>query len=932
MSQSKLPTGTVTFLFTDIEGSTRLWQEHPKAMPLALARHHALLQESIDVNDGYVFQITGDAFCAAFATAADGLKAAITAQRALRDEPWGETGLIKVRMALHTGPAEIKAGDYTSGEYASGLSMSHTARLLSAGHGGQILLSLAAAELVQDYLPEDVTLRDMGAPRLRDLIRAGTIFQVVVPDLLSEFPPLNTIDVIPNNLPLQLTSFIGREPEIAQVMELITQTRLLTLIGSGGSGKTRLALQVAANILERYPDGVWLVELASLSDPTLLMQTISAVLGIREQTGKPSLTALTEFVCDKDILLLLDNCEHMIEACAQTVDSLLHTCPNICLMATSREQLGIEGEHIFYVPSLELPSLVPTSSVDEIAQSEAVRLLYDRAIAIQPSFTLNKKNSYAVTQICHRLDGIPLAIELAAARFRMLSPEQIATRLDDRFRLLTTGSRTALPRHQTLSALIDWSHDLLSEEEHAIFRRLSVFSGGWTLEAAEAVCSLESDLDPKIQSEEVLDLLSSLAGKSLVIVDEQDGETRYRMLKTIRAYALTRLRETKEEEPIRREHINYFLALAELVEPELFGDQHARWDRKLEMEQDNVRGALAWALTKESSDMDAGAGTLLAGTMFMYWYTHGYLNEGRRWLDLALDRFQGRTKARAKALSGSGSLAWQQGDYPEARSSFEESIQLWSELGIDDGLAEAQHFCGHLEFDQRNYDQAKELFAESLNYYQQMGDTQRTLTLTSDMGLVAYHLGDYDSARESFEEALLRWREQENKEAVADVLNRLGDLARVDGDYGKARSYYENSLELFRTMNAKLGIASGLHKLGQVARSQSDIERARGLFVESLILQQEAGNKQGIIECLTGMAGLELANEELERAAMIFGATEALLDALGAPLAPADRMVREKDLEELQKLMDPKVHSNAWGKGRAMTQEQAIARALQESN
>jgi tetratricopeptide (TPR) repeat protein len=461
-----------------------------------------------------------------------------------------------------------------------------------------------------------------------------------------------------------------------------------------------------------------------------------------------------------------------------------------------------------------------------------------------------------------------------------------------------------------------------------LFRRLSVFSGGWTLEAAEAVCSVEGDLEPKIQAEEVLDLLSSLASKSLVIVDEQDGETRYRMLKTIRAYGLTRLRETKEEEPVRRRHINYFLSLAERVEPELLGGEHTIWDRKLELEQDNVRGALAWALAETSLGMDAEAGTLLAGTMFMYWYTHGYLNEGRRWLDLALDRFQGRTKARAKALSGSGSLAWQQGDYPEARSSFEESIQLWSELGIDDGLAEAQHFSGHLEFDQRNYDQAKELFAESLNYYQQMGDTQRTLTLTSDMGLVAYHLGDYDSARESFEEALLRWREQENKEAVADVLNRLGDLARVDGDYGKARSYYENSLELFRTMNAKLGIASGLHKLGQVMRHKRDIERAREFFVESLILQQEAGNKQGIIECLAGMAGLELANEELERAAVIFGATEALLDALGAPLAPADRMVRERDLELLKDQLDPHNYSAAWEKGYAMTQEQAIAHVM----
>jgi predicted ATPase/class 3 adenylate cyclase len=929
MNQTDLPSGTVTFLFTDIEGSTRLWQQHPKTMPIALARHHALLQESFERNNGYVFQITGDAFCAAFATATDALNAAIKAQRALRDEPWGEISLLKVRMAVHTGPAEVKAGDYTSGEYGSGLTLSHTARLLSAGHGGQILLTLAAAELVQDYLSEDVTLRDMGAPRLKDLVRAGTIYQAVIPDLMSDFPPLKTVDVSPNNLPLQLTSFIGREEEISQVKELLTQSRMLTMIGAGGSGKTRLALQVAAGILDTYPDGVWLVELASLTDPTLVLQTISAVLGIREQTGQPSLKAVVDFVCGKEILLLMDNCEHLIEVCAQIADNLLHACPNVSLIATSRERLDIEGEHIFYVPSLELPSLVPTSSLKDIAQSEAVRLLHERAVAIQPSFEINIINSYAVTQICHRLDGIPLAIELAAARFRMLSPEQIASRLDDRFKLLTTGSRTALPRHQTLSALIDWSHDLLSEEERVLFRRLSVFSGGWTLDAAEQVGSSGDSFESRIETEEVLELLDSLASKSLVIVDEQDGDTRYGMLKTIRAYSLTRMREASEEEQVRRAHLNYFLKLAEMSEPELLGDERAHWDRRLELEQDNLRGALAWALTEKSTTIDAESGSLVAGTMFMYWYMHGYLNEGRRWLDLALARFQGRTMARAKALSGSGTLAWQQGDYTDASICFDESIQLWRELGIDDGLAEAQHFSGHLEFDQRNYDLAKELFAESLDYYQQVGDTQRILTLMSDIGLVAYHLGDYASAQKSFEEALLRWRERGNQESVADVLNRLGDLARVDGRYDLARSYYEESLELFRTMNAKLGIASGLHKLGQVSRHQGRDERARELFRESLILQQETGNKQGIIECIAGIAGLEMVKEEFERAVVLFGATEALLDALGAPLAPADRVVREGDLELLKNQLDTRIYSTAWAKGYAMTQDQAIEQVIE---
>jgi non-specific serine/threonine protein kinase len=579
-----------------------------------------------------------------------------------------------------------------------------------------------------------------------------------------------------------------------------------------------------------------------------------------------------------------------------------------------------------------LPSLVTTAPLKEIAQSEAVQLLTDRAVAIQPSFELSKKNRYAVTQICHRLDGIPLAIELAAARLPMLTPEQIAYRLDDRFKLLTKGSRTALPRHKTLGALIDWSHDLLSEEERVLFRRLSVFSGGWRLNAAEVVGAIDIGEQVAIQSEDILELLDGLASKSLVVVDKQDDDTRYRMLKTIRAYALTRLREAKEEENARRVHLNHFLELAEQAEPELYGAEHALWDRKLELEQGNLRGGLAWSLTEDSAEVDAESGALLAGTMFMYWYMHGYLNEGRRWLTLALERFTGQTKARAKALSGSGSLAWQQGDYVEAGSCFEESIKLWTDLEIEDGLAEAQHFSGHLEFDRQNYGQAKDLFADSLAYYQRAEDLQRSLTLTSDMGLVAYHLGDYVSARRSFEEALLLWREQGNKEAVADLLNRLGDLARVEGDFKKAVALYENSLELFQMMNAKLGIASGLHKLGQIARHNSEIDRARDLFHESLDLQLEAGNKQGIIECLTGLAGLEFECEEYRKATVLFGATESLLDALGAPLAPADQIIREHDLDQLRKMLSQRDFNYARRQGYSMTQDDVVKFALQTTH
>src|SRR5579884_1453224 len=698
IAMSPLPEGTATFLFTDIEGSTRLWERAPEAMREALARHDALLREAVEAHRGHVFKTIGDAFCAVFAAAPDALVAALAAQRELAgmvvraaSEVSGtaaeEMGL-RVRMAVHAGTAQARDGDYF------GPTLNRIARLLAVGHGGQVLLSQAACDLLGDALPSQAGLRDLGSHRLKDLQQPEHIYQLLHPDLPADFPPLRSLSPETTNLPVQLTSFIGREKEMEEIKRLLSRTRLLTLTGSGGCGKTRLAAQVGADLLADFADGVWLVELAAIADPALVPQTVASTLGIREEPGQRLLETLQQHLKPKSLLLLLDNCEHLSAACAQLAETLLQACPNLRILASSREALGIAGELAYRVPSLSLPELprLPSAEaalVPALARCEATRLFVERAALSYPGFALTEQNAPAVAQVCVRLDGIPLAIELAAARIKVLSADQIAARLDDRFRLLTGGSRTALPRQQTLRALIDWSYDLLSEAERTLLRRLSVFLGGWTLEAAEAVCADASHAPPRaaamgagehaaapleagsrenaggpVAAEAVLDLLSRLVDKSLVLVEESaEAEARYRLLETVRQYSRDRLMESEEARDLRCRHRDWFLTLAEGAERRLRGPDQVAWLNRLAQEHDNLRMALEWCRAEE--DAGAEAGLRLAGALWRFWRVRGYLSEGRERLEAALAQASAseRTAQRAKALYGLAALAWGQGDY-----------------------------------------------------------------------------------------------------------------------------------------------------------------------------------------------------------------------------------------------------------------------------
>jgi predicted ATPase/class 3 adenylate cyclase/uncharacterized protein HemY len=888
---TNLPSGTVTFLFTDIESSTQLWEQFPEAMKAAHARQESIIRQAVAAHGGYAYKMIGDAFQVAFDTAPQALAAALEAQRALHAEPWQEPCSIRVRMALHTGVTEERGDDYV------GPILNRVARLLGAGHGGQVLLTQPTYDLVRDDLPHEVSLRDLGEHRLKDLVRPERIYQLTASGLPPDFPPLKTLDAFPHNLPVQATSFIGREREIVEVKRLLWESRLVTLTGPGGTGKSRLALQIAAEFLEFYPDGAWLVELAPLADPVLLPQTVANVLGIRESANRPIMTLLMDHLRTKELLLILDNCEHLVEACAQLADTLLHACSHILILVSSREALGIAGETSFRVPSLSTPDARRLPAFEALTQYEAVRLFIERAEMALPDFTVTKDNAPAIAQVCYRLDGIPLAIELAAARVKVLRVEQIAARLDNRFRLLTGGSRTALPRHQTLRALIDWSYDLLPEGERTLLQRLSVFAGGCTLEVAEAICSGEG-----IEPYEVLDLLIQLVNKSLVSADrEQGADTRYRLLETIRQYARDKLLEANRGEYVRDRHLEFFLNLAERAEPELRGPDQVAWLDLLENELDNLRTALEWALERDPSIPPSGAGggieegLRLASALFWLWHLRGHSGEGTEWLERALDMeakvrgekslTQTRAMTRAKGLRMAGLLSIFHQYTERAPVQLQESLALYQDLGMagKPGMAYVIWGLAIVALQQGDNDQAKKLIEESLALFREVGDQFGITECLNILGSIALDEGDYVRAKAIVEENLALKRKRGDKDGIAMSLSALGNLALLQADYGRAKTMYEESLILFREVKNRTFMAGALllSDLGAMARSQGDYGQATKMLEEAIVLFQEAGNKWGMATAFYGLGEVAWARADYEQAARRFEEALAVGRAMG---------------------------------------------------
>jgi predicted ATPase len=798
---------------------------------------------------------------------------------------------------------------------------------MAAAHGGQVLLSDVSADLARDELPGGVTLLDLGEHRLKDLSRPAHVFQMVHPELARDFPPLVVIDSFPNNLPRQLTSFVGREKELDQTHSRLENARLLTLIGPGGTGKTRLSIQLAADILPEYADGVWLVELAPLSDPGLVVQTVASVLNVREVQGLTLQDLLINYLRSRRLLLLLDNCEHLVEACANLADDLLRACPCLQIIASSREALGIDGEVIYRVPPLALPGKTERSP-DELCHFEAVQLFIERAQAVQPNFAFTALNAPAVAQISRRLDGIPLALELAAARVRMLPPEQIAAHLDDRFRLLTGGSRTALPRQQTLRSLIDWSYDLLSEPERTLFRRLAVFVGGWSLEAAEAI---SPDLD-------VWNLLDALVNKSLVAQEELGGAARFRLLETIRQYARDRLLESTEVEVIRQRHFQYYYEFVDPSQPHMIGWHTRDWYEMVNCEKDNLSAALQWGIS-----VDPDSSLWLAAGLADFWLRRGYFDDARSWLHATLEQVenlpevqgeakQNRQLARAKALLGLSqpSLTHDRSAVVMSR----ESVRIFRQYDKKADLGFALGMLGFNEALQGDLDHAGEHFTEAIAIGHELNDAS---ILGFSLGVYSMYVltarGDLEAARRASEEGASYARQIGPSVPWGSVVSifNLGMFSFNTGQLEQARRYTLEAKTLFEELGDLLMANNAQSNLGHIELTNGNYSAARQIYRQTLPRYVEFDYPGAIAHQLERFAIIAIREGRYERAANLFGSAEVLREKVNSVMIPYERDEYEGEVEALRGQMTQEAFAAAWAEGRKLTKEQAVDLALQEA-
>jgi predicted ATPase/class 3 adenylate cyclase len=916
MTSAALPSGTVTFLFTDIEGSTRLLQELGDEYASLLADHDQLLREIFEQNHGNIRGTEGDSFFVAFSSATDALHAVVQAQRALTTHSWTDGVDVRVRMGLHTGEPQISELGYV------GIDVHRAARIAAAAHGGQVLLSQTIHDLVHEGLPDGVSLRDLGEHRLKDLRQPKHLYQLCIQGLPADFPPIKSLDALLNNLPVQLTSFVGRQKELGELQQLLKNTRLLTLTGPGGSGKTRLALQVAGDVIEQFRNGVFFVALGPVADPKLIASTIAQLLGIKESAGKSIADSLQEYLRGKSLLLVLDNFEQVI-AGASLVAQLLGTCHELKILITSREALRISGEYEYAVPPLPLPDLSPLSSSDSLSSYAAVELFVQRARAVKPDFNLNRETARAVAEICRRLEGLPLAIELAAARIRLFSPRAMLDRLGNRLEFLSGGGRDLPARQQTLRNAIVWSYDLLTENEQRLFRRLSVFIGGCMLDAVEALAE-----DP-LERVSIIGELGSLVDKSLLRqVDDPYGEPRFLMLELLREFGLEQLIASGEQDQIRRWHAQFFLSLAEQAESKMESAEQLEWVNRMQQEHDNLRAALQWSMTAN----DASEICLrLATTLGLFWEVRGYFSEGRERLSAVLNTHsaQEETAARAQLLARAAELAYRQSDYPATTSFAQESLEICRLIQDYRGVASALIKLGNAATEAGDYQTASQYLEESLETWRALNDQHGTARVLISLGWVALRAGDYALAKARLEEALSISREVGDARSIGFELSGLGEIALRQGDYSNATALLEESLEVRRQLGNKWGLGVSLGTLGWVAMHMQDWDRARERLGESLEVRQEIGDKGGSAWCLERLAEIALAHGESDKAVRVLGAAAALRISIGSVIDPVDHAEYESKLKLLRTQLGPRF-GPLWDEGHLLTLEQAITYALEK--
>jgi predicted ATPase/class 3 adenylate cyclase/DNA-binding CsgD family transcriptional regulator len=952
-----LPTGTVTLLFTDIAGSTRLLHQLGERYASMLLECRQILRAVFERWNGNVVDTQGDAFFVVFARATTAVSAAVAAQRTLASHAFPEGVAVRMRMGLHTGEPQRTADGY------AGLDVHRAARMMSAGHGGQVLLSQTISPLVEQDLPEGVHLRDLGEHRLKDLGRPMRLFQLVISDLPADFPPLNTLDSSPNNLPVQPTPFLGREQEVAAIADLLRRedVRLVTLSGPGGTGKTRLGLQVAADVSELFSSGVFFVNLAPISDPALVMPTIAETLVIRERSGQVLLERLTEELRQRQMLLLLDNFEQVVSA-AEQVAALLTACPQLKVLVTSREVLHVRAEHEFPVPPLAFPDIDHLPDLAALSHHAAVALFLQQAQAVKPDFQLTDANARTIAELCVRLDGLPLAIELAAARMKLFSPRALLARLGQRLSVLTSASRDVPARQQTLRNTIAWSYNLLDAKAQRLFRRLSIFVGGCTMDAIEALCT-----SPGSESEPILDTVASLADKSLLQqVEQQTGEEpRFAMLETIREYALESLEALGETEAARKAHAAYFLALAEEAEQGMAGPQQAVLLERLEQEHDNLRAAMQWSL--EQGEEGKATALRLGGALYSFWYVRAYFSEGRDFLERALSRSEGvAAPVRAKALYAASQLHETLGSLDRAERFYEQSLALYRELGDTLGIANCLHLLadiswgrgnltvaralgeesvllfrelddkrsvayllyhlGDVAVEQGEYARGRDLLTESLTITRELGDTRiMALSLFALARLYRLSGGDLAQAHTLLDESFALFREVGDKESIATCLSLLGMLALDEGDTARAASRVEQALALFQEMKLQDGTALSLYALAGVATIQGNYARSQALYEEGIAVARKAGGTRMIPSGLEGLAAAVAAQGNQVWAAHLWGAAEALREAIGMPIPPVERVPYHRAVAAARAQLGEQAFAAAWVGGRTLSPEQALA-------
>jgi predicted ATPase/class 3 adenylate cyclase len=867
-----LPAGTVTFMLTDIEGSTQMWRQNPQEMFTAVARHQELIHQNIRRFGGGLprDQGEGDSVFAAFPRATKAVAAALAIQRALAEEPWPEGTFLRVRVGLHTGEAELRDGNYY------GFAVGRTSRIRALASGGQTLLSHAVYELVRDRLPDGASVRDLGAHPIKDFEDEERIFQLCHPDLPGEFPPLQVREAKPHNLPLMLTTFVGRETEIRELKELLASARLVTLTGAGGSGKTRLAIEAAKEVLDEFEDGVHFVDLASLKDPHLVLPTITQSLGIHENPGQSTFDTLAVALQEKHMLLLLDSFERVIPS-APTLAQLLGECPQLTVMATSRANLELRGEYEFSVPPLTLPSSEQIAPLGKLQESEAVKLFCERAKAASFDFALTPDNAPAIVEICTRLDGLPLAIELAAVRMRTLPLRVLLDRLSSRLDILTGGARDLPARQQTLRSLIDWDYEMLDEREQALFRCLAVCAGGFTLDAAAAVAGLSDG--------EALSGVESLMAKSLLRHGTSGGDPRFVMLQTVRDYAIEVLAESGELDDARRRHATFYLALAEEGSSELSGPNQVEWLRALELEHDNMRAALEWTHEQDDPELELR----LVGALSWFWITRGHLSEGRGWIEAAIKRSSGRPSLRrADVLRAAATYARARRDTREAKRLLDEYVELQRSLGDDAGMAMA----------------------------------------LKDLGNVRSDEGDVTGARELYEQSLQLWEKTGDREGIAATLNNLGYMASLQGDIDGATKAFAKCIELFREIGDKQGVARGLMNQGAALREKGRLVEAAETLRASLGLWTELGDQWDVSDCLDDLAAVYVKQEDFSVAATLYGGAEAIREAIGAQRPPMEETTYSGWLETTRAGLGDAEFKQAFDDGFGMDMEQITDYAL----